>query len=260
MKLAKNIRSYVVSKIFGLSEAMFVGRYTQTDPLGVSASYDAETETVVDVLETILPETFKLFGEKRTKQDVLLAVQSAADLPDLIVITGKHRACAVALVHALTEQRVDPSTVDVSDDPDAQLRENAGRELTARMSMRDIATACLAARDRYPTESAIMRAGVRRGTAQYAFGVLSLVDLGMTVNNALALSYSDGAKIRKAYGLGLTLEQALENLKLKTVAGKSLKRTDLEALLAEAKATVYEPLLVAILAGSVEAARAVIKA
>jgi hypothetical protein len=201
-----------------------------------------------------------LFSEPRSKQDVLLAVQSA-DLPELpVIVTGKHRACAVALVHALTEQRVDPSTVDVTGDENAQMRENAGRQLTARMSMRDIAVACLAARKRYPNEASIQKAGVRRGTAQYAYGVLALVDLGMAQEDALALSYTDGAKIRKAYTLGLTLEQALENLKPHPKAGKSLKRSDLEALLAEAKATVYEPLLVAILAGSLEAARAVIKA
>jgi hypothetical protein len=258
MKLAKNIRNYIVSKIFGLSEAMFVGGYTQTDPLGVSSAYADETESVHDVLEGILPDTFRLFDKARTKTEVLAAVQ-AADLPDLIVVTGKHRACAVALVTALTDQRVDPTRVDVSDDPDAQLRENAGRELTARMSMRDIATACLAARKRYPNEASIQKAGVRRGTAQYAYGVLALTDLGMAQDQALALSYSDGAKIRKAVALGLSLKQALENLKPRPTAGKSLKRTDLEALLAEAKATVFEPLLTAILAGSVEAARAVIK-
>jgi hypothetical protein len=149
--------------------------------------------------------------------------------------------------------------VDVTGDENAQMRENAGRELTARMSMKDIATACLAARKRYPNEASIQKAGVRRGTAQYAYGVLSLVDLGMAQEDALALSYTDGAKIRKAYALGLSLEQALENLKPHPKAGKSLKRTDLEVLLTEAKATVYEPLLVAILAGSLEAARAVVK-
>jgi hypothetical protein len=259
MKLAKNIRSYVIGKIFGLSEAMHLGGYTQTDPLGVSSAYADETESVHDVLEGILPDTFKLFGEKRTKLDVLLAVQ-AADLPELpVIVTGKHRACAVALVTALTDQRPSPSTVDVSDDENAQLRENAGRQLTAKMSMKDIATACLAARDRYPTEASIMKAGVRRGTAQYAYGVLALTDLGMGVENALALSYTDGAKIRKAVALGLSLEQALENLKPKTVAGKSLKRSDLETLATASKGTVYEPLLTAILAGSLEAARAAVK-
>jgi hypothetical protein len=258
MKLAKNIRDYIVGKIFGLAEAMFSAGYTATDPLGVSSSYNDEIETVHDVLESVLPDTFKLFGEPQTKAGVLLAVQSA-DLPDLpVIVTGKHRACAVALVWALTEQRPSPSTVDVSDDKDAQLRENAGRELTARMSMRDIAIACLAARDRYPTESAIMAAGVRRGTAQYAFGVLALTELGMDKDKALALSYSDGAKIRKACSLGLTLEQALENLKPRPTAGKSLKRADLEALAAASKGTPFEPLLTAILAGSLEAARAAI--
>jgi hypothetical protein len=259
MKLAKNIRSYIVSKIFGLSEAMHVGGYTATDPLGVSSAYADETESVAEVLEGILPETFKLFDKARTKTEVLAAVQ-AADLPDLpIVITGKHRALALCLVHALTDQRPIPSTVDVTGDENAQLRENAGRQLTARMSMKDIATACLAARDRYPTEASIMKAGVRRGTAQYAYGVLALTDLGMGVENALALSYSDGAKIRKAVALGLSLEQALENLKPKTVAGKSLKRSDLETLATEARGSVFEPLLTAILAGSVEAARAAVK-
>jgi hypothetical protein len=259
MKLAKNIRDYIVTKIFGLSEAMYVSSYTATDPLGVSADYGEETEDVQDVLESILPDTFKLFGESRTKASVLLAVQSA-DLPKLpVIVTGKHRACALCLVWALTKERPSPSTVDVSDDKDAQLRENAGRELTARMSMKDIAQACLAAKDRYPTEAAIMKAGVRRGTAQYAFGVLALAELGMDKDKALALSYTDGAKIRKAVALGLTLTQALENLKPKVTAGKSLKRTDLETLAAASKGTVFEPLLAAILAGSLEAARAAIK-
>jgi hypothetical protein len=258
MKLAQNIRNYVVTKIFGLAEAMASAGYTATDPLGISPTHDGETESVHDVLEGVLPDTFRLFGEPRSKQGVLLAVQSA-NLPELpVIVTGKHRACALCLVWALTEQRPSPSTVDVSDDKDAQLRENAGRELTARMSMRDIAIACLAARDRYPTESAIMAAGVRRGTAQYAFGVLALTELGMDKDKALALSYSDGAKIRKAVALGLSLEQALENLKPRPTAGKSLKRADLEALAAASKGSVFEPLLTAILAGSVEAARAAI--
>jgi hypothetical protein len=258
MKLAKNIRNYIVTKIFGLSEAMFVGGYTATDPLGVSPAYGDETEDVSEVLGAILPETFKLFGEPQTKQDVLSAIQSA-DLPKLpVIVTGKHRACALCLVWALTKQRPVASTVDVTGDDSAQLRENAGRELTAKMSMKDIAVACLAAKDRYPTEADIMKAGVRRGTAQFAFGVLELTRLGMKQEDALSYSYSDGAKIRKAVALGLSLEQALENLKPKTVAGKSLKRTDLETLAAASKGTVFEPLLTAILAGSLEAARAAI--